>query len=352
MTTDTREILKKITERTLDMAFHYKKAPLDKGSDAWRWYSWDWYMGVALYGIWKAHEVLENDIYILRIKEWIDQRIETGVEALCVNTSAPMTTVLRLYQLYGEERYETLCQMFDDYILNQAPRTPSGAIAHTVIGRDFVGQVWADTLFMSVMYLTQRGLYLNSHAHLEEAAKQRILHLNSLYDEKDGLFYHGWDDVGKKPMGAKWGRGNAWVITSMIEMLESIPLDSPERTGALGKLNHQMAALEKHQDSDGYWRTVIDHRDTYPETSVTAGVAAGASKGIRLGLLDEKYTGMAQKAIQALVAKVDDEGNVLGGSLGTSVKKSVAEYNDVALGVTPFTQGLALMALCEAVVGS
>jgi unsaturated rhamnogalacturonyl hydrolase len=349
MATDTRKVLKKVTERTLDMAFYYKKPPLDKGSDAWRWYSWDWYMGVALYGIWKAHEVLENDAYVSRIKEWIDQRIETGTEAPCVNTCAPMTTVLRLYRLYGEERYETLCQTFDDYILNQAPRTPSGTIAHTVIGRDFVGQVWADTLFMCVMYLTQRGLYLNSQAHLEEAAKQRVLHINSLYDEKMGLFYHGWDDVGKKPMGAKWGRGNAWIIASMIEMLEITPLDSPERTEILGKLNNQMATLEKYQDSDGYWRTVIDHHDTYPETSVTAGVAAGALKGIRLGLIDEKYRKMAQKAIQALVAKIDDEGNVLGGSLGTSVKKNVAEYNNVALGVTPFTQGLALMALGEVV---
>ena len=201
---------------------------------------------------------------------------------------------------------------------------------------------------MSIVYLTQRGLYLNSRAHLEEAAKQRVLHINSLYDEKDDLFYHGWDDVAKTPMGIKWGRGNAWIIVSMIEMLESIPLDAPERTAHLGKLNNQMAALEEHQDSNGYWRTVLDHHDTYPETSVTAGVAAGALKGIRLGLIDDKYQEMAQKAIQALVAKIDDEGNVLGGSSGTAIKENVAEYNDVPLAVTPFTQGLALMALCEA----
>jgi unsaturated rhamnogalacturonyl hydrolase len=57
---------------------------------------------------------------------------------------------------------------------------------------------------------------------------------------------------------------------------------------------------------------------------------------------------MAQKAIQALVAKIDDEGNVLGGSSGTAIKENVAEYNAVPLAVTPFTQGLALMALCAA----
>jgi unsaturated rhamnogalacturonyl hydrolase len=348
MAIDTRKVLKKVTERTLDLAFRYDQDDLDRVSDAQRWANWDWYMGVAFYGLWKAHELLENDAYILRIKQWIDQRIETGIQTVCVNTCAPMTTVLRLHQLYPEERYETLCQTFDDYILNQAPWTPSGAMAHTVIGQDFVGQVWADTLFMSIIYLTQRGLYLHSRAHLEEAARQRVLHLDSLYDEKDGLFYHGWDDVAKKPLGVKWGRGNAWIIVSMMEMLESIPLDAPERTAHLEKLNSQMAALEEHQDSNGYWRTVLDHHDTYPETSVTAGVAAGALKGIRLGLIDDKYQEMALKAIQALVAKIDDEGNVVGGSSGTAIKENVAEYNAVPLAVTPFTQGLALMALCEA----
>ncbi len=353
MAIDTRQVVNKVAERTLDLAFRYRQDDLDRVSDARRWYNWDWYMGVAFYGLWKAHELLENNAYILRIKQWIDQRIETGIQVVCVNTCAPMTTVLRLHQLYPEERYETLCQTFDDYILNQTPRTPSGAMAHTVIGQDFVGQMWADTLFMSIVYLTQRGLYLNSRAHLEEAAKQRVLHINSLYDEKDGLFYHGWDDVAKKPMGVKWGRGNAWTIVSMMEMLERIPWDAPERTAHLGKLNNQMAALEEYQDSNGYWRTVLDHHDTYPETSVTAGVAAGALKGIRLGLIDDKYQEMAQKAIQALVAKIDDEGNVLGGSSGTAIKENVAKYNDVPLAVTPFTQGLALMALCEAtLVGS
>ena len=348
MATDTRRVLKKVAGRTLDLAFRYRQDDLDRVSDAQRWYDWDWYMGVALYGLWKAHELLQNETYILRIKQWIDQRIETGIQTVCVNTCAPMTTVLRLHQLYPDERYEALCQTFDAYVLSQAPRTPSGAMAHTVIGQDFVGQVWADTLFMSIVYLTQRGLYLNSRAHLEETAKQHVLHLDSLYDEKDGLFYHGWDDVAKKPLGVKWGRGNAWIIVSMMEMLENIPLDAPERTVHLEKLNNQMAALEEHQDANGYWRTVLDHHDTYPETSVTAGVAAGVLKGIRLGLIDDKYREMAQKAMQALVARVDDEGNVLGGSSGTAIKQNVAEYNDVPLAVTPFTQGLALMALCEA----
>jgi len=104
MATDTRQVLEKVAERTLDLAFRYRQDDLDKVSDARRWYDWDWYMGVAFYGLWKAHELLENDAYVLRIKQWIDQRIETGIQTVCVNTCAPMTTVLRLHQLYPDER--------------------------------------------------------------------------------------------------------------------------------------------------------------------------------------------------------------------------------------------------------
>jgi rhamnogalacturonyl hydrolase YesR len=54
MAIDTRKVLKKVAERTLDLAFRYGQDDLDKTSDAQRWANWDWYIGVAFYGLWKA----------------------------------------------------------------------------------------------------------------------------------------------------------------------------------------------------------------------------------------------------------------------------------------------------------
>ncbi len=56
---------------------------------------------------------------------------------------------------------------------------------------------------------------------------------------------------------------------------------------------------------------------------------------------------MAQRAIKAVLDNVDAEGNVLRGSSGTPIKRDVAEYAQVPYAITPFSQGLALMALCE-----
>ena len=112
-------------------------------------------------------------------------------------------------------------------------------------------------------------------------------------------------------------------------------------------IDRQLAAFEKYQDASGFWHTVIDHPETYLETSVTAGVAYGVLKGVRLGMVDRRYLPMAQRAMQAFMTNIDAQGTVLKGSGGTGVKPSPVEYNEVPYVVTPFTQGLGLMALSE-----
>lgn len=337
-----------IAQQTLALAS--QRANTDDTNDkpnGLRWHQWDWSIGVGFYGVGKAYDLNHDDAYIPQLKEWIDSRIDGGIRAICVNTNALLTTVLRLHQRCPEQRYENLCRVFDDYLLNTAPRVPCGALAHATIESRNCGQMWADTLFMSIIYGVQRSLLLNDREHLHEALRQLILHVENLYDADSGLFYHGWDDVEKRPLGAKWGRGNAWVIVSAMEILELVSFNFLGKQDLLNRLHHQLATLEQLQDADGCWRTVLDHPETYPESSVTAGVAYGALKGIRLGLVPRRYATMAQRAIEAVLDNVDREGNVLRGSSGTPIKQSVAEYAQIPYAITPFTQGLALMALCE-----
>ncbi len=346
--TGIEEIIARIAHQTLALAFH--RAETDDGKrkpKGLRWHQWDWSIGVGFYGVGKAYDFNHDEAYILKLKEWIDARIDGGIPAICVNTNALMTTVLRLQQRCPEDRYERLCRVFDDYLLNAGPRVPCGALAHETIESPNSGQIWTDTLFMSIIYAVQRALLLNDESYLQEALRQLRLHVSHLYDSDWGLFYHGWNDVERRPLGARWGRGNAWVIVSAMEILDLVPFDFDGRQDLMDRLLHQLATLEKLQDTDGYWRTVLDHPETYAESSVTAGVAYGVLKGIRLGLVPRDYTTMAQRAIRTLLNNVDAEGNVLRGSSGTPIKQNIAGYVQVPYAITPFTQGLALMALCE-----
>ncbi len=349
MTANHRHIMGRVVKQTLNLAFQYDKKGTNAPRTAQPWYEWDWCMGVAFYGIWKAHEHLKDDAHVLQMKRWIDDRIDTGIAKLCVNTCAPLTTVLRLHQLHPDPMYERTCQTFDEYILRTAPRVPSGALAHTTLRADHVTQIWVDTLFMSVIYLVRRGLHLGRPAYVEECIRQFFLHFKPLFDTQAGLFYHGYDGVENRPLGVHWGRGNAWAIVSTLDVVEAIGTEFPEKRYLCDTLNTQLAALERHQDATGLWRTVLDDADTYLETSITAGVAYGVLKGIRMGLVDTRRRAMGERALQALVSRIDNEGNVQGGSSGTPIMATPAEYNGIAVAVTPFTQGLTLMALSEAV---
>ncbi len=347
MPVNYQEIIHRTVEQTLKRSFqHYVEDPSNPAG--LRWARWDWSIGVAFYGVWKAYELLKDESYRNRMKAWIDTRSDSRIDSININTTAPMLTVLNLKQHFGESKYDQLIRFFDWYLVYFGLRTPCGALSHTVVGKHRPDQIWADTLFMAVLYMLKRGKQLQNDAYIQEAVKQALFHKEYLVEKESGLLYHGWHDVEKRFMGVKWGRGNCWATVSLVEFLELMGGDFPEKTALLEMLNNQIAALAKLQREDGLWHTVLDHPETYPEVSVTAGVAYGVLKGIRLGYVDAKYRPMAEKALAALVAKIDNEGNVTFASGGTPIFATVADYNNVPYEITPFNQGLALMALCEA----
>lgn len=348
MNANYKEIIEQVCEQTLNLAYqYYPEDPTDPAS--LRWSRWDWQIGVAFYGAWKAYEILKDERIVNQMKCWIDVRIDNRIESINVNTTAPMLTVINIAEKYQESRYDQLFRFFDWYLIYFGLRTPCGALSHTVIGKHRPNQIWADTLFMAILYMLKRGKELNNDDYLCEVEKQMMLHCEYLVEKESGLFYHGWHDVEKRFMGVKWGRGNCWVTASLVEALELLGNNFPARDTILAILTRQVEALSKLQRPDGLWHTVLDRSDTYPETSVTAGVAYGILKGVRLGYLDVAYKVTALKAVEALIQKIDDKGNVTWASGGTPIFATVAEYNKVPYEVTPFSQGLTLMALSEMV---
>ncbi len=169
---DLRDLSSRVAEETLALGFRYSEGASYGVANAWEWYVWDWNMGVAFYGLWQVQAVLQDPGWVEGIKQWIDPRIENGIRSLNVNTCALMTSVLRLNQLYPQANYERLLATFDDYILHQVPHTDCGAIAHTTLASQNLGRVWADTLFMAVLYLAKRGLQLQNPDYLKEVVRQ------------------------------------------------------------------------------------------------------------------------------------------------------------------------------------
>ncbi len=66
---------------------------------------------------------------------------------------------------------------------------------------------------------------------------------------------------------------------------------------------------------------------------------------MEIGLISDEYTALAEKSVKYLAYDVDKEGNVTHGSLGTCVMQDYTKYNDIGIGYSYFTQGLAMMVL-------
>lgn len=346
VTSTAIEQLNRMVRQTLSLSQKYGQ---DEHDDIeWRWARWDWSIGVAFYGIAQAYEVSPHAGWFEEMQRWIDAKIDGGMKNVCVNSTMPLHAVLSLRErLLDDPKYERICERYDRYLMQEQKRTPSGAIPHFMSAGGAAAEIWADTLFVSVIYLARRGAALGEKSYVREAVKQLVLHMAKLRDESSKLYFHGWDDVASKPLGFLWGRGNAWVTSAAVDILQYEPEDTQEKRLAVGMLNEQLDALACLQDESGMWRTVLDRPDSYLETSVTAGVAYGILKGIRLGLVDEKFKPAAERAVAAVLANVDAEGNVLGGSSGTAVQADLEGYRTIPLQVTAFTQGLGLLAVAE-----
>ena len=53
-----------------------------------------------------------------------------------------------------------------------------------------------------------------------------------LFDKEENLFYRDWHYFGKKEANGKkvfWGRGNAWVLAGLAEVLQELPKGLMER---------------------------------------------------------------------------------------------------------------------------
>lgn len=311
---------------------------------------WDWMPGVAIYGIYRAWRHAGRIEYNQYIKEWIDRLKNKAYGLKTVNATAPLTVVLGLYEETGNEEYLTICTSIADWIINKAPRTREGGLEHTVNEADagFSEQIWADTLFMACIFLARLGRITRNQDYSNEAAKQLVIHHKLLKDKKTGLFYHGWNcESGNWMSGALWGRANAWIIASTVEMLEELPEHFEGREEVISSMNEQVKALEQFQRPNGMFGTLLDCVDSYDETSATAGIAYGIKRGIRKGYLEAISSCIYEKAEEAVIKTINDKGEVEGVSAGTPVMPSLEDYKLRPRLPILYGQGLALLMLCE-----
>jgi unsaturated rhamnogalacturonyl hydrolase len=193
------------------------------------------------------------------------------------------------------------------------------------------------------------GKILNKKEYINESIRQFLVHIKYLVDKKTGLLFHGWTFIERHNFAeARWARGNCWFTAGIPDYLEIVDeLDEGVKAYLLSTLHSQIKMLQKLQNPNGMWHTLLDDSFSYVETSATAGFAYGILKSVRMGYIDKKYVDMGLKAADAVVKRINDEGTVTEVSYGTGMGRDLGFYRNIPLCPMTYGQALAIIMLTE-----
>ncbi|WP_284642363.1 glycoside hydrolase family 88/105 protein [Paenibacillus silviterrae] len=311
--------------------------------------AWDWVPGVGVIAILSYYEQSGDAELLTYLTEWTRRNKGASEQLKVINSMAPFAIFPELYRKSSDPYYLEAALRIGEWMMNEAPRTREGAFEHTVTeNANFPEQVWADTVFMAVLFLARLARLTKRQDFAEESLRQLALHLRLLQDQETGVLFHGWNCITRDHMSAaRWTRANAWVAVGTPMILRELAggTEIPEEIGS--RYRRLMEGLVRYQQENGLWPTVMDRPDFYQETSGSAGIACGIVLGIREGLLSPTMKGAADRAAEAVLNKIDAAGTVTGVSGGTPVMESVEAYNRIACYPTLYGQGLVLMLLAQ-----
>lgn len=333
-----------------DTAGRYLAQPDGGTADTKSWRVWDWPQGVGLYGLLKHADRTGDQTVEALVREWFAARaVEPSVHRN-INTVAPVLTLACLAERDRDPgKCETLAS-WGEWIMHDLPRTPGGGFQHIVVDRPNTGQLWDDTLFMTVLALARIGQVLGRPDYVEEAKRQFLIHAQYLVDRKTGLWFHGWTFEGRHHFAsALWARGNSWITMAIPELISllGLPAEDAVRQHLTELLVLQVDALATRQQPDGLWPTLLDHPETYGEASATAGFAYGLLKGVRTGCLPAQFIASGRRAALAVLDRVGADGALADVSFGTPMFAELADYARVPVTPMPYGQAMAILALGE-----
>ena len=297
---------------------------------------WRYWNGVMNVGFVALYETLKNEAYLdyamknVRFvfdhsdyfKKQFDADIRTGGMmqkfrmSLLDDCGAMSAGILAVYPHDKQNRYLDYLNTASDYVMNKELRLPDGTFCRKT---PFEMSVWGDDLYMSIPFLARMGELTGERSYFDESAMQVINFTEILWNPIKRLYHHGYFDDIKEKSIASWGRANGWMIVAQVELLERIPENHPKRNELLEIFRQQVQGLAHYQDASGLWHQILDHNDTYLETSCTAMFTYSIAKAVNKGWLAHRYAYIAQRGWEGISTRIMADGQVEGIGMGTGI---------------------------------
>lgn len=236
----------------------------------------------------------------------------------------PSYPILDLYIKEKNDNYRFLIDTLADFIAKGQSRLEDGTLCRPEPLR---WTIWADDLFMSIPFMLRMARITGDSSWYDDAVHQVIQFNNYLYDTGSGLYKHGWFSQSGETSAVFWCRANGWIAWAVAEVLLWLPEDYPGYDSVLNIFNAHMENLSRYQDKTGLWHQVIDHQESYLETSGSAMFVLAMARGINYGWLDKKYADTTIRGWIGISERITQDGIVSGICRGTPIGYTIDFYN-------------------------
>ncbi len=315
-------------------------------------HKWEYDSGMVLMACHQVYAETKDAKYFDYVKRSIDALVQTDgsikgykLEDFNIDQINEGKVLLRLLRDAKTDADKVRYKKATDTLRSQMkthPRTKEGGFWHKNI---YPNQMWLDGLYMASPFLAEYAVTFNEPALLDDVARQITLIEKHTRDPKTGLLFHGWDESKQmKWANAKsgtspnfWGRSMGWYAMAIVDTLEFMPKNHPQRAAVLGVLDRLATAITSVQDPmKGVWWQVLDapkRPKNYLEASASSMFVYALAKATRNGWLDAaKYGPAAKRGYRGILSEFVDVNEK-----GTLELKKVCKV--AGLGGNPYRDG-------------
>ncbi|WP_346860702.1 glycoside hydrolase family 88 protein [uncultured Draconibacterium sp.] len=264
--------------------------------------------------------------YSAYLKTFIDMLVDENghieryeMDKYNIDLIRPATTLFTLAQKTGEEKYKKAIPQFVTQ-MESHPKTQNGCYWHKL---RYPSQVWLDGVYMGLPFLAEYAKEYAQPQCFDVVTHEIITVYDVTLDAKTGLLYHAWDESKEQKWSNKetgqsphfWSRAMGWYVMAIVDVLDFLPEDHPERGELISILKKTLDALIQVRDpKTGVWYQVLDRGGedrNYPEGSGTAMYIYAMAKGAKMGYIDNSYLELANSAFDDMLKTfiiTDDDG--------------------------------------------
>lgn len=313
-------------EKESDTKLYYLKmadSEISRNPESWmvdfsKGIKWNYTHGLEMQAMIQVSEKTGDEKYYTYAENYADTMVnEDGtiktyiLERYNIDHINPGKILFPIYKKTQNPKYLKALEMLRSQ-METHPRISNGGFWHKKI---YPHQVWLDGLYMASPFLAEYGKSFNEPALFNEVISQLTTAYDDLLDEKTGLLYHGWDEsreqrwsdpvTGRSPHF--WSRSIGWYMMALVDVLDFIPVDHPQREEIIDILNKISTSVERYRDPQtGMWYQVTnlgEREGNYLESSGSIMFIYSWAKGAQKGYLPELFLEKAEKAYDQFVKR-------------------------------------------------